>query len=204
MNEKLLTLPWEIQVALGSGYAAYILAYVGIRDHHKGVDTAFRAIAFGLIATITFALVPRSWPIVRVGGAIFATLAGGLVWRWFGIEFVRKSLRHTNLSWADDTPSAWATISANNSKSPVTQISVLMDDGTWLNCDQNGDFNDSPFGPCVLGPNGDVALYVTSEVSPEGVESKNPHVCDPLWGDRVTYVPAGKIKRIAIRHLRKS
>src|SRR3546814_2103205 len=52
MDEKLLSLPWQIQVALGAGYLAYLVAYSGIRDHHKGIDVPFRAIAFGLVATL--------------------------------------------------------------------------------------------------------------------------------------------------------
>lgn len=35
MDEKLLSLPWQIQVSLGSGYAAYMLAYAGIREHPR-------------------------------------------------------------------------------------------------------------------------------------------------------------------------
>lgn len=200
-NENLLTLPWQIQVALGSGYAAYMLAYVGIRDHHKGVDVAFRAIAFGLLASATL-YVTRTWPpLLGAVTAFIASVALGLGWRYFGIAHLRKALRRANISWADDTPTAWATIASANSQHKLTQVAVLMEDGTWLNCSKLGLFNDDPFGPCILGQVGDVALYVTDEVDAKGEVEKADTVRDPDYGVRLTYVPASKIKRIAVRHL---
>lgn len=201
MDEKLLSLPWQIQLALGSGYAAYMVAYVGIRDHHRGVDIAFRAIAFGLVATAFLALTPTLGLAFRLAGAVFITVAVGLVWRRFGMGAAKWLLRQGNISWSDDTPSAWATIIAAHR--PVTQISVLLDDGTWLNCNAAGRFNDAPFGPCILGPNGDIGFYVTDEESADGTVIVNDHVRDAIEGDRLTYVPAARIVRMSLRHVMK-
>jgi hypothetical protein len=201
MDEKLLSLPWQIQLALGSGYAAYIVAYVGIRDHHRGVDIAFRAIAFGLIATAFLAFTPALNLTLRLAGAVLITVAAGLVWRRFGMGAAKWLLRQGNISWSDDTPSAWATIIAAHR--PVTQISVLLDNGTWLNCSAAGRFNDAPFGPCIFGPNGDIGFYVTDEESVDGTVIVNDHVRDAIEGDRLTYVPAARIVRMSIRHVMK-
>lgn len=196
MDEKLLRLPFELQLALGSGYLAYALAYVGIRGHHQSADTVFRTFAFGLIAWGVLAVMPLER--ARIPVAIGAALLAGAAWRVVGIELTRKIMRATNYSWTDEAPSAWATLYANHARHGVTQISVLHEDGTWLNCDLCHDFEGAPFGPFVLGPSGDVALFVTEEEKDGDV-----HRCEGVrsdeYGDRLTYVPASKIKRVAIR-----
>lgn len=202
MDEKLLSLPWEIQLALGCGYAAYAIAYVGIRAHHKPVETAFRTITFGLIATLVLSLTTGYAPWIRVGAAGLASITGGLLWRFFGIDGFREVMRKLNMSWSDETPSAWFRVTQQNARFPLTQISVLLDDGTWLNCDQCGRFNDSPFGPAILGPKGDVALYVTERVPPGAAGVAQSSIIDAEYGDRITYVPAASIKRVTLRHLK--
>jgi hypothetical protein len=199
MDEKLLSLPWQIQVALGSGYAAYMLAYVGIRDHHKAVDITFKSIAFGLIAIIVL-LATMTWNTIwSIIAAVGWSLVAGFVWRRWGMEGLRKILHMTDASWADDTPSAWATISVCNSKHMVSQISVELDDGTWLQCENATQFKDEPFGPMTLGANGDVAFYVTNEKA-NGSSSSVNDVIVPYWGSEITYIPASKIRRICLRH----
>lgn len=202
MDEKLLALPWHIQVALASGYLAYMLAYAGLRDHHKPVDTAFRAIAFGLVASAVLFVAPRDHPILSSLAAVALTVGAGVIWRLVGILATRQTLRALDVSWADDAPSAWATITASNSRYLVSQISVLTDDGVWLHCDQAGPFADDPFGPVVFGPNGDIGLYVTSEQK-DDASAPLPHnaVRAEGFGSRLTYVPASRVKRVAIRHL---
>ena len=49
--EDLLKLLWDLQVPLAGGYAAYVLAYTGLRDRQKTVDVAFISLVFSLIAT---------------------------------------------------------------------------------------------------------------------------------------------------------
>jgi hypothetical protein len=41
---------------LASGYAAYVLAYTGLRDRQKTVDIAFISLVFSLIATFVLTL----------------------------------------------------------------------------------------------------------------------------------------------------
>lgn len=200
MDEKLLSLPWQIQVALGCGYTAYILAYSGIRDHHKGIDTAFRATAFGLVATLVLFLTPDWRAPLAIMAAFMASVATGLIWRRWGVRALQSTLRGLDVSWADDMPSAWATIALQNNRHPVSQIAVHLDDGTWLNCADTRPFVDDPFGPCTMGANGDVALYVTQEIEPDGTSSDNPGIRHPSEGVRITYVPASRVRRVTIRH----
>lgn len=200
MDEKLLALPWQIQVALGSGYAAYLIAYSGIREHHNAAEVTFRSIAFGMVATIVLAST-QQW---KFGWSLFAAFAcsvvAGVIWRKYGMSGLKWIMRESDVSWADDTPTAWQTITVCNSKHAVSQISVELEDGRWLRCLNTTPVKDLPFGPLKIGSNGDVALYVDAETSPDGTEvDVGPLVAD-YWGARITYVPAARIRRVMIRH----
>lgn len=200
MDEKLLTLPFEIQLALGAGYAAYVVAYVGIRHHHTASDKVFRAIAFGLVATAILKGLPTTLGWWRYGLAIAAALLGGITWRLALADWSRAAFRASNLSWADDAPSAWATITSHNRRAPISQISVELDDGTWLFCFDTTPFKQSPFPVAVLGPEGDLALYVTHErVGIDGPVVELDDVIDPMHGDRLTHISANRIRRVSFR-----
>jgi hypothetical protein len=203
MQLDLLNQPWEIQLILASGYAAYVVAYTGLRERQKTVDIAFISLVFSVLATLILALsLPRVGPIAAGLSAFVGSLVGGVLWRKFGRPIVRWALREADVTWSDDDPSALATLSGSTDFY-VTQIAVLLDDGTWLRCDNARQFSGSPFGPCQLGPNGDVALYLTHEEPAQGEAKALTSVRDSYYGDRITYVPAARIKRITIRHVPK-
>lgn len=191
-----LVAPWQIQVALGSGYTAYMAAYAGIRSHHQAIDTTFRALAFGLVATAILILVPAEYPAVAITGAFTASLIAGLLWRRFGGRMWERVLRQIDVSWGDDTPTAWQRLISDQDHY-VTQISVLTADGRWFRCDDAGAVADLPNGPCILGTNGDIVLYPTHVVDTQG--SRTVTVNDAHWGARATYLPASQIKQVNIR-----
>ncbi|HEX7775157.1 MAG TPA: hypothetical protein VF449_01360 [Parvibaculum sp.] len=200
MTAELLNLPWQIQVSVASGYAAYLLAYVGLRGHHKAIDIAFVTLVFGLFATAVLALA-GSYGAVIAGIAAFLVACGsGIIWRKWGRSAAKYVLRSANVSWSDDDPSALATLSANT-KFPLSGIAVLLDDGTWLRCDDTSKFHDAPFGPCLLGQNGDVALYLTHEDKPDSESKELTTVRNKDYGDRITYVPASRIRLVTLRHI---
>jgi len=202
MDASLLNLPVQIQVALGSGYAAYMTAHAGIRAHHSATEIAMRSLAYGLIATAVLALMPPGHNVV-VGGmvAFLITVFAAMFWRRVGCRIWRELLRRAGVSWSDDNPSAWMSFS-ESTDNYVSQIAVQLDDGTWLRCDDTTKFRDAPFGPCVLGSSGDVALYLTHE-EPPSVEAKElKTVIDPYYGARLTYIPAARIRRLTLRHKR--
>ena len=201
MDEKLLALPWQVQVALASGYTAYMASYLGIREHHKSVDVIFRALAFGLIAVGILQLSPPCHPVSAIIAAFLTTLSAGLLWRKYGRDFYRKFLREFDVSWADDTPSAWARMQ-EDSHYPISQISVLTDDDTWLFCEDASRYSGEPYGPCILGTNGDIIMYVDKSENKDGQVNTVEGVIDPGWGALASYIPASKIKQVSIRRIR--
>jgi hypothetical protein len=203
MDLNFLKLPWEIQVALASGYAAYALAYTGLRERQRTIDIAFLSLVFSVPATMVFGVLASRSPIISIPIAFVGAFAVALIWRKFLRPLMFPILRQFNVTWADDDPSALATL-CGNAKFGVTQIAVLLDDGTWLRCDDVQKFEHAPFWPYVLGPNGDVALYLTHEESAGGEAKALSTVRDPHYGDRITYVPASRIREITIRHASKA
>ena len=200
----LLSLSWQIQVALAGGYAAYILAYTGIRDHHRTLDTTFGTLVFSVVASAAFSLTsPYLLPLFAGAAAIVAAGSAGLAWRRWGRNLLRGVLRGPDVSWSDDDPSAWASLTSDT-RNYVSQISVLTDDGDWLRCADTQPFADAPFGPCRLGPTGDVLLYLTDRVSPDGDIKPQIGVRDAHYGDLITYVPAARIRRVTVRHIPRS
>ena len=204
MDEKFLNLPWEIQLALGSGYVAYRLAYLGIRYHHKAIDVTFRTIAFGLCATGVLKLVPENYGWVRPVAAITAAVLAGVLWRLSLADAVQRLIRKLNLSWSDETPSAWSCITQHNRRVFCSQLTVQLDDDRWLFCNDTRPFANAPFGPCIFGPDGDVALYVTHKCDPDGEIVPAETIRDPYHGDEMTYVPASRVRKISMRLLRRS
>ena len=202
MSPELLTLPWQVRLSLASGYAAYAIAYAGIRSHHQTIEIAFATLLFGLIATAFFNVLQKTGgPINASVVAFAATIAVGLFWRKRGRTLAIDLLRRVRVSQADDMPSAWSALS-DKPEFDVSQIAVQLDDGTWLRCDDTAKFADAPFGPCVLGGNGDLLVYLTHEERPDGQVKEIQTARDDFWGDRATYVPASKVERVTIRHKR--
>jgi hypothetical protein len=201
---ELLKLSWEIQVALGSGYVAYAVAYTGLRDRQRAIDVAFISLVFSLIATLVLWLLSSyGRPVVASAAAVLASLVSGIIWRKAIRPWVLEILRKFDVTWADDEPSALTTLSGNT-KYRVSQVAVLLDDGDWLCCDETRRFSDSPFGPFQLGPSGDIALYVTTIIPREGEPRDQSTLRDARYGDRITYVAASRIKQITFRHLPKA
>ncbi|WP_156332427.1 hypothetical protein [Rhodopseudomonas sp. AAP120] len=206
MNAELLNLSWQIQVALASGYSAYMLAYFGLRHAHKQIDTIFIALVFSLMASgVISALGSREGfesPILQGGTAFIATSAAAMIWRKWGRRLLGVFLRFVDMSWSDNDPSALITLTSSTEYF-VSQIAVQLDDGTWLRCDDTSKFKGAPFYPCLIGPAGDIAFYLTHE-EPIGQKAKElSSVRDLHYGDRLTYIPAQRIKQITVRHVGK-
>ena len=203
MPSDIFKLPLQIQLILAGGYAAYLLSYVGIRAHHTAVDTTFSTLVFGLIATLVYAICSSRIDIIT--STVFAFLAcciTGLLWRKQGRKWLKSLIRYFDISWSDDNPSALDSL-LDNSDNEMSQISVLLDDGTWLMCGDTNDYLEAPFGPCILGPTGDVALYVTELTRPDGEKREQDDVLHSEYGNLITYVPASKIKYVTMRYRKR-
>lgn len=201
---EFLRLPIEMQIAIACGYVAYSVSYVGLCDRQRPIDVAGISLAFSVIAWAILHLIPKY---VGLPMAIVLAFAGSVVaavaWRKFGRGLLLWALRFANVTWSDDEPSALATLSANT-KYKVSQVAVQLDDGSWMCCDETWRFADAPFGPFQLGPNGDVALYVTSIIPENGSPREQATVRDEHYGDRITYIPASRVRQITVRHVPKS
>lgn len=202
MPTDVLALSWTVQLALASGYAAYIIAFRGIRSHHSAQDTAFSVLVFSLI---TSSMLWYTWawsPVASSVTAFGVSIAAAALWRSVGGPLLILVLRAIKVSWADDTPSAWARLQGDRAK--TSQITVWLNDGGRLICDDASLFTGLPYSPCVLGTNGDVLLYVTDvhAAGDDGEPSTKSQTTtlDPVWGARVTYVPGSQIARVTIRH----
>ncbi|WP_155935204.1 hypothetical protein [Methylobacterium sp. 10] len=201
MADALLGLSWQIQLAVASGYAAYLLCYVGIRAKHSTVDVTFLSLIFGLIASASLYIAQQHMNVVAAGAtAFFLTCGCGLLWRRFFRSLLRKLLRKWNVSWSDDSPTTLA-LMLSETHSSLSQISIQLEDGSWLICNDLQSFKKSPFGPCLIGQDGDMAIYLTHTISKDGVEREVKNVKDADYGDRITFVPASKIKMINFRHI---
>lgn len=198
MPADILALSWKVQVAIASGYAAYIIAYRGMRSHHSSQDTIFLTLVFSLVASAELWIARALSPLVAGLSAFLLSVAIALVWRRRGMDWFTALLRGPNTTWSDDTPSAWARLQENRAH-PFSQISVLTKDGTWLHCNETAKFNAFPYAPCVLGTNGDVLMYLTSVKPKEGEEREQTTTLDPSFGARLTFVPSSEIARVNIR-----
>ncbi|HEX8553182.1 MAG TPA: hypothetical protein VF695_00610 [Sphingomonas sp.] len=201
--DSLWTLPVALQIALGSGYLAYLVAYAGLRERHTSTEAIFRAIAFGMIATATLTWFDGRNVFVQVA-AVAGTITGGAVWRFKGMDWARCLLRRTDISWTDDIPTAWLSVTAVRTEYRPSQIAVDLNDGRTVFCDDTRLFTQAPHGPCVFGLTGDIALYVTAELREDGTWLEHDDVLHPTDGANLTYLPASSIKRVAVRYWTKA
>jgi len=200
MADDLLQLPINIQIATASGCAAYILGFRGIRQHHKSVDSIFIVLVFSLVSTGSMYLFRSVGPLANGAFAFAAPVAMAVLWRTKIRNHFNECIREKDFSWGNDDPSALFTIT-DTTKHPVTQFGVCLDNGTWLICSDARKFSGSPFGPFIIGPNGDVALYATHEEKDEECKALQ-HVENEEYGDLMTYIPASRIQRITLRRHR--
>ncbi|MBB3345968.1 hypothetical protein [Sphingomonas sp. BK069] len=199
MGSELFALSFAVQLALGAGYLAYLIAYAGIRQHHTTADAIFKSFAFGVPASAMMTYGYQT-PVLTSLIAFALTISAGVCWRWFGMNAWAALARNAKISWADDIPSAWISITAQATGAAPSQVIVEMIDGRVLMCDDTRDFENAYQGPVTLGLIGDIALYVTSEERPDGKWFDKTDVIH-AEGDLLTYVPVAQIKRVELRYL---
>jgi hypothetical protein len=200
MEHELLSLPWQVQVALASGFAGYLTAYSGQREGHETVDVTFYTLLYGLFASSAYGLFAKELLQVPSGLAAFGvTVVLGALWRKWGCHLWSNVLSALDVSHSDDAPSS---LSALSSRTDVrlTGAAVFLDDDTWLMCDDTRAFADATHAPITLGQDGGIIMYVSATEKPDGTVKISKTVRDKNYGDRLTYVPAARIKRINLRY----
>lgn len=200
--ENLLSLPTETLVVLAAGYMAYSIAYTGMREGHKALDTTFLTLAFGLIAKVVFiSLDPYLTTVeIKIAFSVTVALIAAAVWRKWARDWWLSVLRYYDISYSDGRLTAFDDIRTSTDRL-VTQLTVHQTNGDVLRCGILHNFKDEPSGPCSFGEDGSVALYVT-EFKKNGqtaFKSVQPKSVDTYWGSKMTYVPAGKVEKIAVR-----
>jgi hypothetical protein len=204
--EQILSLPAQTFLLLTAGYIGYRIAYTGKDTRHRTVDVIFIAVVFATIARLSIqglghlmdgALGKHPWVVSCL--SVLVVIAIAAVWRKHLEGLVFASLRWSGVSHADRNRTAWESLIARSGHKP-TEMVVRKKDGTAVLCERLADFENDPCGPCILGEDGSVVLYVTHFRPVRGEEwldiSESP---DADWGRTMTYIPAGEISEISIR-----
>jgi hypothetical protein len=108
-------------------------------------------------------------------------------------------LRRLKLVDHDGFHSAWAS-ALGRKLQPPRQLVVRLKSGKRLMCADLADFADAPLGPCLLGPDGSVGLYVTDvmETADGTWDERKPRCGDEAYGWSMTFVAASEISEIEI------
>jgi len=200
MNEKLLQLPFEIQAVLAIGYVAYRLATTGLDKHHRTGDFVFQVLVYGALAKAVQELV-ASWLVgywLSFGVALPVTLGVAACWRAFGNRLAVAALRKLRVTRENYSPSTWASLL--DDRYPWRYVSVLLDDGTWLDSNIDALPPALPHDPLDVDTDGNIALYVTRRTDADGTvnDFDSEGVIDAHGRANLTYVPAASIKRITV------
>lgn len=197
MNSGFFELSLSIQVALASGYLAYITAYAGLRRGHATQDAIFISLVFSVIALLCFELIPIQQTYLKAATASAAALATGIVWRKIGRPFWLWVMQKTRVHREDGVHAPWDVLVQTDRK--VGQLSVHLKNGRVLYLHDRRAFLGCPWEGLYLGGDGSLIMAVESEELPDGTEEIREAVHDDAWGTRLTYIPASEIARVNIR-----
>lgn len=197
--------PWTTILMLASGYAAYFVAHVGVREHHQSIDQVFRVVFYGFWGMFAYAVAISSGLGMLSASAICMafSVALGAAWRRLGKSLLGKIFRATRISMSDDIPTAWAALSDVGEDVNVSQLKVRLVDGTMMFCRDLSVFRQAPNGPCVLGGKGDVLMYVT-DIGKKNAKNRTvwtpvSGVHDEYYGYSMTYIPREQVARVELR-----
>ncbi|MCC5965531.1 MAG: hypothetical protein JJU24_05280 [Natronohydrobacter sp.] len=200
--ENLLNLPFDTLFVLAVGYMGYRAAYIGRGAGKNAVETVFLSAVFAMLArAATLALATTDldvWAVYPL--AALVVLGVALLWRRWLQEWMFRALRRIGITDHDGFTSVWESMLARP-LSPVSQLVVRLKSGKCLMCDQVGRFNASPLGPCLLGEDGSVALYVTHVMTDEDEGWVEMEPVDDEWGQAMTFIRADQISEVEIRRI---
>lgn len=217
MND-LIELGWRSQVLFIGGYLAYAIAYSGRRDHHRPTDTIGILLCFGGVGLLSIGLIEQFFFPNDIGpktpdethtpnnyalgvASVATSLLAAIIWRGFLNDWVLWLLSHFSKSDEDGLPTAWATIIQKQGLQ-YAQLVVTLRSGTTYESYPLGEFNSLPNGPCVLGSDGAIGMYVTAITEVEGVARKVANLADDD-GHRITYIPASEISEVDLRRMKR-
>lgn len=197
--QALLQLQIETLALLAGGYIAYRIAYTGRDMTHKTVDVVMITAAFAFITQLGVlwsSAAVENVPTQCVGGIVLALVAA-IFWRRFGQNWMRRVLRLGRVSLTDGQLSAWDTMMVQEEHTAAALV-IKKRDGTILMCDNLHAFRNEPHGPCVLGADGSIAMYVSSFRLPDTVDYIENELRTKDGASMITYIPACEISEIRI------
>lgn len=197
----LLDLPFEVLAVLAAGYLSYRLAYTGKDGAHAPVDVVFLALVFALLAKLIaialIYLIPSIPSVLSYTVALCFTVIGAAAWRRLSgrIDWL---LRRMGISTFDRHETAWGSFLAEERKR-VTSLIVHKKNGETVMSEPLSDFEGALFGPCILGEDGSVAMYITDFRRREDEDWQESDPRDAEWGTAVTIIPASEIAWVRVR-----
>ena len=197
MDGGFFELSVSLQVALASGYLAYVTAYAGLRSKHSTQDAFFISLAFSAVALMTFDLIQIEQTYLKAATACAVALLSAVLWRKAGHPVWLWLMRSTGVHREDGSHAAWDVLVQTDRK--VGQVSVHLKDGRVLYLHDRRKFLGCAWDGLYLGGDGSVIMVVESEELPSGAEEVRQAVCDDVWGARMTYLPAAEIARVNLR-----
>lgn len=202
--EDLLSLPYEIQIALVAGYLGYKVTSIGKNRPHRTEDFLLQVLSFGLlsravVAAITWKFpfpdsIPSSGVIALVAAA--TSLVGvilGTLWRSNGEDVVRRIMGGLGVYRDDHEASVWQSIM--NTKATWTVLHIYLEDGTVLEANF-GLMNPYPKVPVVVNEDG-IGVYLTGRYNAEG-EAVNWDITGNQDDVTFTFIPKDAIKRLDV------
>ncbi|WP_417794614.1 hypothetical protein [Terasakiella pusilla] len=196
---ELLELPLQVQLSLGLGYCAYIVAYSGLTAHHRARDAVFISFAFGAISLLTYSSANEEWgqwtsAAITIAVALFAASC----WRKFGRRLVYWLLGKLKIHNDDGHSDCWQSL-IQTPNLVVGQIAVYTTDGRTLWMNKREPYFNGPKGGLELGSDGSILMVVEEETLPDGEEIQKEDIVHDSWGTRLTFIPSGSITRVNLR-----
>lgn len=196
---ELLELPLQVQLSLGLGYCAYVVAYSGLTAHHRSRDAVFISFAFGAIAMLGYgAGAIKLGPWGAAGAAALVTMLAAMLWRGFGRRSIYWLLMRLKVHGDDGHSDCWQSL-IQTPNLVVGQIAVYTNDGRILWMNQRAPYFEGPKNGLELGVDGSILMVVEEETLPDGTEVQKEDIVDEAWGTRLTYIPSASINRVNIR-----
>ena len=198
--DQLFELSTYLQVVIGCGFIAYLVAMHGRRREEKAVDVLFGVVAFGLpVMVLWHGLIKIGFPewagiILSIAYSFFL----GVIWRKWVKKLFYKAMYDAGVSTDEGYKSTWQRIIQDVDIEPK-QIFVTLKDGKVLSCEHIGRFKGAAIELSSIDDDGNIAIYVT-HIDGKEVKAK---LRDEKWGDLITYIPATEVYTVGFRCLKK-
>lgn len=198
---KIFELSTYLQVVIGCGFIAYLVAMHGRRKEEKSVDVLFGVAAFGLPVILIWRAMQKietpEWITIII--AMTFSFLMGMIWRKWGKKLFYNFMYDTGVSTDEGYKSTWQRIIQDVDIVP-RQIFVTLKTGKVLGCNDVQKFKDAAIQLSSIDDEGNIAIYVTHI---DDDEEKETSITDKKWGDLITYIPSSEVRSVDFRCTKK-